>query len=168
MWPLPGTLGWNGFQSIGSPMPSSPEMFSSNEWPSTVVLVEDDEAVRESLRFSLESDGFAVMICETGEALVAAQLPDSPTCLLLDQNLGPGLTGLDALKVLRAQGVSSPAITMTTLASAALKRQAHDLGAEMIEKPLVGETLFRAIEAAFATIGPNRLANPSSTAGRAL
>jgi FixJ family two-component response regulator len=159
MRPWPSKVKWRS-QLIGSPV------FSPAERTAAIVLVEDDFAVRESLRFSLESEGFNVITCETGEELVTLRLPDPPACLLLDHHLGNGMTGLEALKILRTRGVTLPAIAITTIANTAVRRKARDLGAEVIEKPLLGDALFRAIGAAFPATGADQLLNALAAADR--
>jgi FixJ family two-component response regulator len=134
--------------------------------PTVIVVVEDDAAVRESLRFSLESEGFEVMACETGEALTVLEIPAAPACLLIDHRLGDGLSGLDALRILRARGVALPAITITTAASADLRQQARELGAAVIEKPLLDDTLIHAIRTLVSSIAPSRQGAASPAASR--
>ena len=62
-----------------------------------VYIVDDDEAIRTSLAWLLESDGFAVSCHESGERfLKALEGADHsiPTCVLLDINM-PGLSGIE-------------------------------------------------------------------------
>ena len=112
-----------------------------------VVVVDDDPAVRGSLTFSLELDGFDVEAFESGEALLLRQLPDRPTCLVLDQNL-PGITGMDALHQLRARHVDSPAILITSHPKRNLVEEAALAGVPIVEKPLLGDALLHDIHLA--------------------
>ena len=114
-----------------------------------VVLVDDDRALRLALTFMLELDGFAVMALESGEALLQADLPPAPVCLVLDQNL-TGLTGLEALTVLRARMEHLPAVLITSHPRMSTRETAAALGAVIVEKPLMGESLSAAINAALS------------------
>lgn len=111
---------------------------------STVVLVEDDLAVRLSLAFTLELEGFAVVALDSGEALLACSLPATSACLVLDQHMG-GMTGLDALAELRARGIGLPTFLITSHPTAAARLQAAELDARIIEKPLLGDVLAAAL-----------------------
>lgn len=113
-----------------------------------VVVVDDDPAIRGSLTFSLELDGFDVEAFESGEALLMRQLPDRPTCLVLDQKL-PGITGLEALRQLRARHVDAPAILITSHPQRAIMDAAAAAGVPIVEKPLLGDALLRDIHRAF-------------------
>ncbi|HQT55010.1 MAG: response regulator [Phenylobacterium sp.] len=115
----------------------------------TVVLVDDDSALRLALTFMLELDGFAVTALESGEALLQAALPPPPVCLVLDQNL-TGLTGLEALAVLRARMEHLPAVLITSHPRTSTRETAAALGAVIVEKPLMGESLSAAINAALS------------------
>jgi len=112
----------------------------------TVVLVEDDAALREALQYALEIEGYPVVSCDSGEALVEAILPDAPACLVVDFHLR-GMNGVDALEALRARGVSLPTIVITTAPSLRLRAWAHLNGATLIEKPLLEDVLIGAIRA---------------------
>ncbi|CAN5674865.1 hypothetical protein BH10PSE5_BH10PSE5_07460 [soil metagenome] len=95
----------------------------------------------------LELDGFVVTALESGEALLAAALPPPPVCLVLDQNMG-GLTGLEALAALRAKNHRLPALLITSHPRASIRDAAAALGAVIVEKPLLGDSLSAAINAA--------------------
>jgi two-component system response regulator FixJ len=100
-----------------------------------VAVVDDDFAVRESLRFLLETAGFAVATYgSAGEYLDAP--PDDVACLLLDQHM-PQVTGLELLTRLRQAGAAIKVALMTGSPSADLERRARELGVVwVLEKPL--------------------------------
>lgn len=112
-----------------------------------VVLVDDDAALRQALKFSLEIEGFDVDIRETGEELVAQTLPAGEACLVVDYKLG-GISGLDALESLRARGVALPAILITSNPTPNTRARAQHAGATIVEKPLLGDLLIAKIRAA--------------------
>lgn len=112
-----------------------------------IVLVDDDAALRQALKFSLEIEGFDVDVCETGEDLMAHVLPGKDACLVLDYKLG-GITGLDALEKLRARGVNLPAILITSNPTVSTRSRAQRAGAAIVEKPLLGDLLIAKIRSA--------------------
>lgn len=115
----------------------------------TVFIVDDDEAVRASLKFSLEVDGHTVEVHENGEALV--QRADSPMtgCLVLEQAL-PGINGLQLVQELRRRHVDLPAILVTTQPSRDVRTQAAAAGVPIVEKPLLTDVLLATVEEALA------------------
>ncbi|WP_332770166.1 response regulator transcription factor [Phenylobacterium sp.] len=106
----------------------------------TVLLVDDDAALRAALKFNLEIEGFDVETCESGEALLLRSLPAGPACMVLDYNL-PGITGLEALVQLRDRQVDIPALIITSTPSLHVRERIRAAGARLIEKPLLGDAL---------------------------
>jgi two-component system response regulator FixJ len=102
--------------------------------------VDDDPAVLSALRFSFETQGFDVDAFYSAEQALCAPNAGAWRCMVLDLNL-PGMTGLDLLDRLRADGVTAPAILITTNPSKATKARAGRAGAEIIEKPLLDDAL---------------------------
>jgi FixJ family two-component response regulator len=113
----------------------------------TVLVVDDDPAVRNSLRFSLEIDGYQVRLFHSDkDVLDLDELPQS-ACLILDYNL-PGANGLDLLAAMRARGYTSPAILITSHPPTGVRIRAAAAGVPIVEKPLLGDALIDAIHAA--------------------
>jgi two-component system response regulator FixJ len=112
-----------------------------------VLIIDDDPAVRNSLKFALEVEGFAVRAYATGAEL----LDDAPAldngCLVVDYKL-PEMNGLDLLCELRRRNVDLPAILITTHPNVAVRDRAALAGVPLIEKPLLNDTLFQGIRAA--------------------
>lgn len=115
--------------------------------PPRVLLVDDDAALRTALSFSLELEGFQVDTLESGEALLLRSLPTENACLVCDQNL-PGVSGLEAIRQLRARGVVLPALLITSHPGPSVRAQAAAQGVVIVEKPLLGDQLRAQIEAA--------------------
>lgn len=111
-----------------------------------VLIVEDDEAVRASLGFALELDGFDVEVFRSGEEMLQSDLSKAACCAVLDERL-PGLSGLQTLVRLRQTQPSIPGIIITSHPSGALRQAARDAGAPIVEKPLQAATLCAAIRA---------------------
>ena len=107
---------------------------------SIVMVVDDDAAVRNSLQFSLDIEGYAVRVYPDANALLAATDLASCSCLIIDQRL-PGLSGLELLAQLRGRGVAAPAILITTHPDGRLMRQAAEAGVAIVEKPLMDNAL---------------------------
>ena len=112
--------------------------------PPMLLLVDDDPAVRASLQFSLELEGFAVETFGSGEALVARNSPARHDCLVLDYRL-PGIDGLSLLGLLRERGETCPAVIITSNPTRSVRQRTSDAGAIMIEKPLLSDGLTIAI-----------------------
>jgi two-component system, LuxR family, response regulator FixJ len=112
-----------------------------------VVIVDDDLAVRSSLAFSLQTEGIAVHTYVSAAELLT-EVPDA-ACFVIDYKL-PGMNGLELLEELRRRHVAAPAILITTHPSAAVRERAAADGMALIEKPLIGDALFREIRAALA------------------
>lgn len=108
-----------------------------------LLIVDDDSAVLRSLAFMAETRGYDVRGCRTaGEAMMAANR--GYACLIIDQNL-PDQRGVDLLGALRERGIAVPAVIITTAPSLTLTRQATELSAPIVEKPLLDDALFMQI-----------------------
>ena len=105
-----------------------------------VFVVEDDEAVRASLRALLESCGFAVRTFPHAEALLEAGTAGDAGCIVLDYHLS-GITGIDLIERLRAQGLQTPAIMVTSDGTQLGMRAAKAGITAVLRKPLAGDAL---------------------------
>jgi two-component system, LuxR family, response regulator FixJ len=114
-----------------------------------VAVVDDDAAVRNSLKFSLEIEGFDVIIFADGRQLLARQDLSSCDCVVVDQNL-PAMNGLALIGELRRRHYNTPAILITTHPSDAIRKQAAAEGVPIVEKPLLNSLLFDAIRHAMS------------------
>lgn len=109
-----------------------------------LALVDDDPAVRHALTFAFETAGITVAAFSDAESALAAQDRRDWRCLVLDQRL-PGISGLDLLERLRAEGVKTPTILITTHPPRDVKTRAQAAGVEIIEKPLLDNELTRKV-----------------------
>ena len=111
-----------------------------------VVLVDDDAAVRNSLKLLLTGRGYAVDLYAGGEAVLTADLGTaSRTCLIADY-LMPDIDGLHLLKRLRKQGWLGSALLITGHFDATLEQRALAAGySQIFEKPLRHEQLLQAV-----------------------
>ena len=117
-----------------------------------VIVVDDDAAVRNSLKFSLEIDGFAVRIHASAEELLRTDDLSACQCLIVDQEM-PGTTGLELVATLRKQGVQVPAVLVSGRLTPALTRQALAAGIAIFEKPLLGNEFIELIRSAVGRAG---------------
>jgi two-component system, LuxR family, response regulator FixJ len=113
----------------------------------TVLIIDDDPAVRNSLKFALEVEGFTVRIYHAGADLLRENEFPADGCLVIDYKL-PEMNGLDLVVELRKREIYLPAILITTHPSSEVRRRAALAGVTLIEKPLLNDTLFQGIRAA--------------------
>jgi FixJ family two-component response regulator len=108
--------------------------------PQYLIVIDDDSAVRDSLRFSLAIEGYDVRAYAGAEELLAESTFPVCDCLIVDQNM-VGMSGLDLIATLRARRIDAPAILITTHPNAALRERAAVNGVPIVEKPLLGPIL---------------------------
>ena len=115
-----------------------------------VFVVDDDEAVRESLCFLLDAAGYRSRPFVSGTALLAARAELRAGCLLLDIRM-PEIDGVSVLERLRTEGFTLPAIVMTGHADVPLAVRAMKAGAlDFIEKPFSDGAVLEAVARALA------------------
>jgi FixJ family two-component response regulator len=108
-----------------------------------VAVVDDDDAVCDSMRFLLEAYDFSVRTYQSG----ADFLDDTPdvVCLIVDYQM-PGLNGLELVSELRKRGSDVPAIIITAITDTTVERRAAELGIkQVLKKPLSNQVLLGAI-----------------------
>ena len=105
-----------------------------------ILLVDDDPAIRSSLQFSLELQGFDVEAFASGETVIAEPELAAAGCLILDYRL-PGMDGLSLLGELRERGIVAPAVLITSNPTRLLRRRADEAGVSLVEKPLLSDAL---------------------------
>jgi len=111
----------------------------------TICIIDDDAAVRDSLRVLLESHGWTVEdFASTAEFLARRDDGESAVLLILDQHL-PGASGLEFLGT-HGAGLGLPVILITGAGDNNLREQAYRRGiAAYLEKPLTETRLLGAI-----------------------
>ena len=114
----------------------------------TIFVVDDDEALRDSLGWLLESAGMRCKGYPTAEEFLADYRSEAPGCLLLDVRL-PGGSGLDLQDELARRGPPPPVIVMTGHARVPTAVRAFKGGAiDFIQKPFSDESLMERIRRA--------------------
>jgi FixJ family two-component response regulator len=108
-------------------------------------LVDDDDAVRESLALLLGTVGLRVATWSHPQAFLEGFDRESVGAVLLDVRM-PGLSGLTVFEQLRAQEVDQPVIMLTGHGTVEMCRRAFKSGAaEFLEKPVDDEQLLEAV-----------------------
>jgi FixJ family two-component response regulator len=122
--------------------------------PRLVIVVEDDESMREAIESLLSVAGFSAVAYESAEAMLAGKNSECPLCIISDLNL-PSMSGLDLLTELRRRSWHPPVIIITAYDSASTRREAERLGAAaFLAKPFPSLALLTAIKAIDAPMSP--------------
>jgi two-component system, OmpR family, response regulator MprA len=112
-----------------------------------VLVVDDDQAVRDSLRRSLEFNGYEVTLARDGAEALAAIGLTPPDALVIDVMM-PRLDGLEATKALRAAGNDLPILVLTARDSVGDRVEGLDAGADdYLTKPFALEELLARLRA---------------------
>jgi FixJ family two-component response regulator len=115
----------------------------------TVFVIDDDVEVRISIQGLLRAAGIHSTSFATAEEFLKSNVPDGPSCLVLDVSL-PGVDGLELQRKLTDAGVPIPIIFITGHGDIPMTVKAIKSGAvEFLTKPFVDEDLLNAIQQAF-------------------
>jgi len=121
---------------------------STGEPAPTVFLIDDDDALRETMREMIEREGRPVEAFASGEAFLEAYRPGRKGCLLVDARL-PGLGGIALLQRLKAENHVLPSIMITGHGDISMAVEAMMAGAiDFIEKPASRGALLAGIDRA--------------------
>jgi len=114
----------------------------------TVHIIDDDEALRDSLTFLLRTARLDARSYASAAAFLEA-LPDAnPSCVITDVRM-PGMSGIDLLRRLRERKISVPVIVITGHGDIPLAVEAMKMGAiDFLEKPFDDEVLIASVKAA--------------------
>src|ERR1700758_3202635 len=117
---------------------------------STVIVVDDDPGIRESIGSLLRSVGLQAKRLPSVEHVLTAPRPNGPTCLVLDVRL-PGRSGLDFQRELAAANIHVPIIFITGHGDIPMSVQAMKGGAiEFLTKPFRDQDLLDAVQLGLA------------------
>jgi two-component system, LuxR family, response regulator FixJ len=118
-----------------------------------VHVIDDDDALRDSLRFLLTSAKFDVATYESATAFLATLPRIKGGCIVTDVRM-PQLSGIELLRRLKSMSIELPVIVMTGHGDVALAVDAMKEGAiEFLEKPFDDEVLLRAVHLALDRYG---------------
>ena len=120
-------------------------------------MVDDDRAVRESLRRSLSFNGYTVDLAEDGVEALDAIANERPDALVLDVMM-PRLDGLEVCRQLRSTGDDLPILVLTARDSVSERVAGLDAGADdYLPKPFALEELLARLRALLRRTGPEDL-----------
>ncbi|MGD9786958.1 MAG: response regulator transcription factor [Sulfuricellaceae bacterium] len=122
----------------------------------TVFVVDDDDAMRSSLRWLIESVGLMVKTFDSALDYLEAFDPDEAGCLVLDVRM-PGMSGMELLENLSAYPLRPPVIIITGHGDVPMAVRAIKYGAlDFIQKPFNDQELLDRIQQALDTDARNR------------
>jgi FixJ family two-component response regulator len=115
-----------------------------------VYIVDDDQMVRESLEWLLQSVRLPVQLYQDGHSFLDAYQPGTPGCVVLDVRM-PGINGMDLHRLLRERDPDIPVIVVTGHADVPMAIRAMKDGAfEFVEKPYNDQYMLERVQAAIA------------------
>jgi two-component system response regulator FixJ len=123
----------------------------------TVFVVDDDEGVRDSLRFLLKSVGLSTKVLGSAAEFLASHDANQPGCLVLDVRM-PAMSGLELQQQLNLRGDTIPVIFITGHGDIPMAVEAMQHGAfDFLQKPFRDQDLIDRLQKALAKDAHNRL-----------
>lgn len=122
----------------------------------TVYIVDDEAAIRDSLRWLFSSVDIAAQAYDSADAFLTHWKPSHPGCLVLDLRM-PGMSGLELQQHLKSRGCELPIIFISGHGDIATAVRAMQSGAlQFLTKPFSDETLLEHVKRALALDAENR------------
>jgi two-component system response regulator FixJ len=116
-------------------------------------VVDDDEAIRDSLTFLLETAGYKAVAYQAAEAFLA-EAPKMKTGVVITDVRMPGMTGLEMVQRLADHGFSLPIIMITGHGDIPMAVEAMKAGVvDFIEKPFDDDLLLKSVQGALSRAG---------------
>jgi CheY-like chemotaxis protein len=120
--------------------------------PKTILVVDDESNMLDTIQFILQSNGYQVVTARGGEEalgrLAALRAEDRRVDLILTDIQMPGPTGLELIELLRKAGEQAPVLVMTGYSDQQTARRLRERGIEnFLDKPFEEEELLRRIQA---------------------
>jgi FixJ family two-component response regulator len=110
-----------------------------------VLIVDDDQAVRDALQFALRLEGLCVHVHSGGAALLADPDLNRARCVIVGDRMRQ-MDGFTLLSTLKARDLSLPAIMLTSHATSRVRARADAAGVrKVLEKPLLDNALMENI-----------------------
>jgi two-component system response regulator FixJ len=111
----------------------------------TIHIIDDDAAMRDSLAFLLDVNGYTAKAYETANDFLKDAAAQTSSCVISDIRM-PGMNGIELVRKLRSEGTGCPVILITGHGDVALAVEAMKAGAsDFIEKPFDDTELLKAI-----------------------
>jgi FixJ family two-component response regulator len=134
-----------------------------------IVVVDDDDAVRDSVGILLEAHGLRVRDFASGAEFLNSDAPNGMSCLVIDYHM-PGMTGIEVMYELQRLGQSCPTILITGLCDETIIQNALSAGImAILEKPppddVLMDTVLVAVNAARKTTRHSQIEERQRSAG---
>jgi two-component system, LuxR family, response regulator FixJ len=124
----------------------------------TIFVVDDDEGVRNSLRFLLKSVGLATRTLASANEFLDVYQHSQPGCVVLDVRM-PGMSGIELQQQLNLRGATIPVIFITGHGDVPMAVEAMQQGAfDFLQKPFRDQDLIERIQRALERDAKNRAA----------
>src|SRR6202165_1874159 len=113
----------------------------------TVLVIDDDTALRDTIGLMLETEGFRPALAEDGKAGIKQAMALKPDLVLVDLRM-PGLSGIEVCKQMRAAGMKTPLIVLSAIGDEMDKVLLLEIGADdYVVKPFGTRELLARIRA---------------------
>jgi DNA-binding response OmpR family regulator len=122
----------------------------------TILVIDDDESLRDTIAVLLEQEGFKPLLVGDGRSGLEQALSLKPALMLVDLRL-PGLGGMELCKQVRAAGLDTPIIVLSAMGDEVDKVLLLELGADdYLVKPFGTRELMARIRAVLRRTAPDR------------
>jgi two-component system response regulator FixJ len=123
---------------------------STMQHDQTIYVIDDDDAVRQSLQFMLKAAGITTRTFESAKAFMEALPQITAGCIVTDVRM-PEVTGIDLLRHIMKNNPDLPVIVITGHGDISLAVEAMKIGAvDFLEKPFDGQQLLTAVRSALS------------------
>lgn len=130
-----------------------------------ILVVDDEQAVRESLRRSLSFNGYDVLLAPDGVEAIAIVHDENPDIMVLDVNM-PNVDGLEVCRTLRSEGWGRPILMLTARDGVSDRVAGLDAGADdYLPKPFALEELLARVRSLVrrAAASANEISRPAAS-----
>jgi DNA-binding response OmpR family regulator len=120
----------------------------------TILVIDDDEAIRQVISVMLENDGFRSILASNGKTGLQEAFASRPSLIIVDLRM-PGLSGVDVCKAIRSAGMQTPLIVLSAVGDEIDKVLLLEIGADdYVVKPFGTRELLARIRAVLRRTNP--------------
>ncbi|HEY7387460.1 MAG TPA: response regulator transcription factor [Bryobacteraceae bacterium] len=120
----------------------------------TILVIDDDEAIRQVIGVMLENEGFRSIMAADGKTGLQEAFASRPSLIIVDLRM-PGLSGVDVCKAIRSAGVQTPLIVLSAVGDEIDKVLLLEIGADdYVVKPFGTRELLARIRAVLRRTNP--------------
>ncbi len=124
--------------------------------PATVLVIDDDDSLRDTVHLLLEQEGFRVLSAADGNAGFNQAVTTRPDLMIVDLRL-PGMSGIEICKQIRASGINTPLIVLSAVGEEVDKVLLLEIGADdYVVKPFGARELLARIRAVLRRTQPEQ------------